>query len=196
MSTEAADTVATERSDAEIIRLARSHPELFVEIFDRHYRDIRRYLARRVGVEAADDLASETFVQALAGLHRYDTSTGNARPWLFGIATNLLRQHTKSETRGYLTLARSGRDPVHDHADEVAGRVSAQACGPALGAALAALKPRDRDVLLLCAYADFSYEQIADALNIPVGTVRSRLNRARTQVRLHLPDHDAPHQES
>ena len=135
------DEAETRPSDAEIIVLSRDHPEMFVEIFYRHYRDIRRYLARRVGADAADDLASETFVQALTGLLRYDSSQVNARPWLFGIASNLLRQHYKRETREYRTLARTGHDSVADHAESVATRVSAQACASALAAALAALNP-------------------------------------------------------
>jgi RNA polymerase sigma factor (sigma-70 family) len=170
-------------SDADAIRDARSSPAAFLPVFDRHYRRIHRYASRRLGRSLADDIASETFARALAGIGRYDLTQPDAGPWLFGIATHLIAAHRRAEVRAYKALAATGADPVMDEGDAVVLRVVAQAQAPALGAALAALKPRDRDVLLLFALADLSYEQIGAALNIPVGTVRSRLNRARTQVR-------------
>lgn len=186
MDTDAA-AVRAGPDDADAIRRAREHPEAFTAVFDRHYRAVHRYLARRVGPHTADDLTSETFLRGLAAVDRYDLSYPDARPWLLGIATNLVGAHLRAEVRGYRALARTGVDPhhgpAHDHADAVAARVSAQAGGAALGRALAGLAAGDRDVLLLVAYAALTYEEVAVALAIPVGTVRSRLNRARTKVR-------------
>jgi RNA polymerase sigma-70 factor (ECF subfamily) len=107
------------------------------------------------------------------------------RPWLFGIATNVVHGHRRTEQRRYKALARTplerDADPVDT--DELADRVAARSLRSSLAAALAALKPADRDVLLLVAWGQLSYEEIATVLAIPVGTVRSRLNRARRQTR-------------
>jgi RNA polymerase sigma-70 factor (ECF subfamily) len=189
MSADAAVPTDAAGSDADAISAARSSPAAFLPVFDRHYRRIHRYASRRLGRSLADDIASETFTRALAGIGRYDLSQPDAGPWLFGIATHLIAAHRRAEVRAYRALASTGVDPVVDDGDAVVLRLAAQAQGPALGAALAALKPRDRDVLLLFALAELSYDQIAAALDIPVGTVRSRLNRARAQVRpLLLPE--------
>jgi len=153
-------------------------------IFDRHFVAIHRYLHRRVGRELAEDLAAETFAVALRRRAGHDPHRADARPWLFGIAANLLRHHRRTERRQLVAYARSGVDPVSEGGFEAADdRVDARAAGPALAWALAALKPWDREVLLLHAWADLTYQEIADALSIPVGTVRSRLARARGRVR-------------
>ena len=155
----------------------------FGAIFDRHFVEIDRYLARRVGAELADDLAAETFVIAFRSRSRYDASIGDARPWLFGIAANLARRHWRTERRRLRAYARTGVDPLADEVDEVERRIDALAAGPELAGALASLSARERDVLLLFAWADLNYAEIASALEIPVGTVRSRLSRARARVR-------------
>lgn len=145
-----------------------------------------RYLRRRIGKETAEDLAVETFVLAFRSRHAYDLQRESARPWLFGIATNLLRHHRRSEGRRLHAYARTGRDPIAgpDHRfEEAEDRAVAERAGPAVAAALAILRPQERDVLLLHAWADLTYAEIAAALAIPVGTVRSRLARARHKVR-------------
>jgi RNA polymerase sigma factor (sigma-70 family) len=195
MSADAAVPTDAVVSDADAIRAARDSPAAFLPVFDRHYRRVHRYASRRLGPSLADDIASETFTRALAGVGRYDLSQPDAGPWLLGIATHLIAAHRRSEVRAYRLLATTGVDPVQDDGDAVVHRLAAQAQGPALGAALAALKPRDRDVLLLFALAGLSYELIADALGIPVGTVRSRLNRARAQLRALLPPERFPMDE-
>lgn len=127
------------------------------------------------------------FLAAFAQRRRYDLSRDCARPWLYGIATNMIRSHRRQERRFYQALGRMPADGLWDgDEDRVAERVSASAARPALAAALAALADLDRDVLLLAALADLSYQQIAHALGIPPGTVGSRLNRARRQVRQSL----------
>lgn len=139
-----------------------------------------------MGLELADDLASETFVVAFRRRATYDRSRPDARPWLFGIATHLLRHHYRTERRKLAAYAKTGVDPVvasDPGFDAAEDRAQAKALGPALARALAPLRPGDRDALLLLAWADLSYQEIAEALGIPIGTVRSRLARARRQVR-------------
>jgi RNA polymerase sigma factor (sigma-70 family) len=172
------------QTDATVIGQSLADPERFAVIFERHFSQIRQYLARRAGTKIADDLAAEVFVVAFAERQRYDLARGCARPWLYGIATNLAGSHRRREERRYRALARSGtRLAALSDEDAIAERVSASAAGPALAAALAALDRGDRDVLLLVALADLSYAEVAESLSIPYGTVCSRLNRARRRLR-------------
>jgi RNA polymerase sigma-70 factor (ECF subfamily) len=180
--------------DASIIGDSVGRPERFAAIFDRHAPHIQRYLARRLGRQVADDLVAETFLVAFGKRGRYDRARSNARPWLYGIATNLVSQHHRDEVREYRLRSAIVPDPDPvSHDDRVATRVSAQARHRELATALSNLAPRDRDVLLLIAWEGLSYEEVAQALAIPVGTVRSRLNRARQQVRATLPKEPANH---
>ncbi|MEU4681390.1 RNA polymerase sigma factor [Micromonospora sp. NPDC023737] len=170
--------------DATIIGKSALEPEQFAPIFDRHAPHIHRYLARRLGRAAADDLVAETFLTAFRKRQQYDPQRRDARPWLYGIATNLVAQHRRDELREYrlrrvLSVERDEASP----ADQVAADVTAQALHQLLTEALAELAPGDRDVLLLIAWEELTYEEVAAALAIPVGTVRSRLNRARKKVR-------------
>lgn len=159
----------------------------FAALFDSHFAEIHRYLSRRVGPDGANELASEVFLIAFERRDRLDRAGDRARPWLFGIASNLLLHHWRSERRQLLAYARTGVDPIIlDGMQAVDARVDAQGAGPAIAAALAHLASKDREVLLLLAWADLSYEEIARALDIPIGTVRSRLSRARRQVRERL----------
>jgi RNA polymerase sigma factor (sigma-70 family) len=171
-------------SDAQIIVASRVEPLAFAAVFDRHYDAVHRYLARRVGSDLADDLAAETFTTAFDVRRRYDTAHPDARPWLFGIATNLLRHHRRGEARRLRAYARLDRPADTDGGfGGVEARLDASRAGPAIADALTHLSAGDRDVLLLFAWADLRYEEIAVALRIPVGTVRSRLHRARRRVR-------------
>ncbi|CAL9389313.1 ECF RNA polymerase sigma factor SigE [Actinosynnema sp. ALI-1.44] len=169
-------------TDAEIIERSRLQPEAFAEIFDRHAPHIQRYLARRLGREVADDLVAETFLAAFGKRERYDLGRPDARPWLYGIATNLVGRHRRDEVRRFRLREAAVPDEA-GHADRVAARVAAQALRAPLADALAGLTAEDRDVLLLVAWEELSYEEVAGALSIPVGTVRSRLHRARRKVR-------------
>ena len=170
--------------DAAIIAASRGDPERFAVIFGRYFGEIHRYIGRRVGVKTADDLAAEVFLAAFSQRRRYDVGRQCARPWLYGIATNLIGAHRRQEARYYRALARADAQPMWQaDEDRAADRLCAEAARPALAAALARLAPRDRDVLLLVALADLGYAEVADALGIPYGTVCSRLNRARRQLR-------------
>lgn len=178
--------------DADVVERSRGDPEQFAVLFDRHAGEIHRYIRRRLGREAADDLVGETFLTAFRKRQRYDTTHRDARPWLYGIATNLVGLHRRSEARKYRALLRHGFDPVTEgHADDVTSDVTAQSMRRQLADALGRLSTVDRDVLLLFAWQDLSYEQIGEALDIRVGTVRSRLNRARRKVRTALSESDS-----
>ncbi|MFD0900717.1 RNA polymerase sigma factor [Actinomadura sediminis] len=171
-------------SDARVVARSRTEPEAFAELYDRHAPAVHRYVRRRLGEQAAEDVVAETFLAAFRQRNRYDTARPDARPWLYGIAANLVGKHRRSETRKLRALARTGVDPVADTATErVDERLSASSASRRLARALAGLSAGDREVLLLAAWADLTYEQIGEALSIPVGTVRSRLHRARRKVR-------------
>lgn len=180
-------------TDAEIIRRSWRDPDGFAEIFDRHGPHIHRYLARRLGRDTADDLLAETFLAAFDKRKRYDTERLDARPWLYGFATILVSKHRRDEVREF-RIRQAVRPADHEvgHADKVAGDVTAQALRGLLADALAVLSPPDRDVLTLIAWEQLSYEEVAAALGIPVGTVRSRLNRARRKVREALGAGESP----
>ncbi|MBZ4318758.1 RNA polymerase sigma factor [Streptomyces huiliensis] len=177
-----------EDSDASVIARSLDDPEAFAALFDRHADSVHRYAARRLGTVAAEDVMAETFTTAFRLRHRYDTGQDSARPWLFGIATNLIHRHRRSEARRFKALASLPADAGHDEgpADRAVARAGAQGVRRELAAALARLSPRHRDVLLLVAWGDLGYEEAARALDIPVGTVRSRLHRARKTLRAAL----------
>ena len=118
----------------------------------------------------------------------YDLARPNASPWLYGIATNLMRKNQRMEVNRYRAFSRTGVIPEEDVANVIVEQVAADAHRRPLAAAIAGLHHRDRDVLLLIAWGDLSYEETAEVLSIPVGTVRSRLNRARRKVRDALPE--------
>lgn len=176
-----------DESDAWIIAASGAEPRLFAIIFDRHYDTVSRYLTRRAGVDQAEDLASETFTAAFDARHRYDPGHASARPWLLGIATNLLRHHARAEARRLRAYARlDDRGAVDDGLSQVDTRLDAGRAWPAVARALADLNRGDRDALLLLAWADLHYDEIAVALRIPIGTVRSRIHRARQRLRERL----------
>ncbi|MGW1209535.1 RNA polymerase sigma factor [Streptomyces sp. NPDC002499] len=179
-------TSADASSDAAVVERSWDDPDAFSELFNRYADDIHRYAARRLGTEAADDLMAETFVIAFQQRRRYDLSRPQARPWLYGIVTNLVGQHRRAEARRLKALSRvAAASPAEGEplADRVAARVSAEGSRAELAGALAQLPARHRDVLLLIAWGDLDYAEAAEALGVPVGTVRSRLHRARTKLR-------------
>jgi RNA polymerase sigma-70 factor (ECF subfamily) len=177
--------------DSELIQDSLTAPETFGQIFDRHATAIHHYLARRVGGSLADDLTAEAFLIAFRGRAKYDRAQADARPWLYGIAANLLRGHRRAESRQYRALARTGLDPATvDHGDRVTAAVAAADSVRALAGVLARLSAGEREVLTLVSQAQLSYPEVARALGIPIGTVRSRLHSARARIRKAL--HDFP----
>jgi len=143
-------------------------PGTFEAVFDAHFQAVYAFAARRVGAELAEEVAAETFARAFAARAKYDRR-GDPLPWLLGIASNLMRRHWRSEKRRLHAYARSiGPETTED-----------PLCAREAIEAVARLPRRQREVVLLHVWADLSYDQIARALDIPIGTVRSRLNRAR-----------------
>ncbi len=166
-------------------RSSRRHgrdPTRFAEIFDRHWPTIHRYCVSRAGADG-EDIAAETFRIALDSCRRFDRSRDDAGPWLFGIATNLLRHNLRSQTRRARALSRLHHHDEADLTDRGLERVEAEALGPQLAEALGRLTPVYRDALLLHVWGELSYEQIAEAMHVSLGTVRSRIHRARAFVR-------------
>jgi RNA polymerase sigma factor (sigma-70 family) len=176
-------------ADATLIERSWREPDRFTEVFDRYYAEIHGYVARRLGASRAEDVASETFLVAFDRRRRYDLAYPSARPWLYGIASNLVARHRRAEVRRYRALSRADvTHAVDSDAERVARRLDARALRGRLGAALAEVAARDREVLLLVAWAQLSLEETARALGIPAGTARSRLHRARQRMRTALED--------
>jgi RNA polymerase sigma factor (sigma-70 family) len=170
--------------DGAVFERSLSEPQVFTVIFDRYYRPVYGYLSRRVGRTVADDLAAETFTRAFERRSAYDTRAERALPWLLGIAINLLAHHRRSERRHLRALAAARQpEPSERFADATNGRIDAASARGQLVVALEQLDDYDREALLLYAWGELKYEEIAGVLEIPVGTVRSRLNRARGRLR-------------
>jgi RNA polymerase sigma factor (sigma-70 family) len=176
-----------EPDDAEVIAASVEDPERFAILFRRHGQDIARYVARRLGAEIADDIVADTFLVAFDRRASYDVRRPDARPWLYGIAGNHIRRHRRDEVRKLRALQRTGVDEVvESFADRVDARITAGVESRSLALAIAKLSPEQREVLLLVCWAELSYDQVAEAIGIPAGTVRSRMNRARTKLRVAL----------
>jgi RNA polymerase sigma factor (sigma-70 family) len=171
-------------TDAAVIRASRRDPAAFGLVFDRHWVRIHRYCVVRAG-PPGEDVAAETFRVAFDRRSGYD-GREDAAPWLYGIATNLLRTWFRTVARRERALRRSSGDIVADNLDDALERAEAQRLGPELAAVLGRLSAEERDALLLHACAELTYDQIARATGVPIGTVRSRIHRARKRVRAHL----------
>lgn len=171
-------------SDAAVIVRSFAEPDAFGVLVERYAPDLHRYVRRRIGPAAVEDVVADVLLTAFVQRRGYDADRADAAPWLFGIAANLVRRHHRKEARAFRALARSGIDPIAEpETDRVDDIVTAEDAARRTAAALARLPRRHRDVLLLVAWADLSYAQVAEALAIPVGTVRSRLSRARRAIR-------------
>jgi RNA polymerase sigma factor (sigma-70 family) len=172
-------------SDAAVIRASLDEPGRFGEIFDRHATVVFRFLVRRVGVDAAESLLGEVFRVGFEKRAAYDCERPGARPWLYGIATNLIAHHRRSEARRLRATAKmlTRHRATEDPAEAIASRLDAVDVLPRVAEALALLPDGERDALLLYAWEELGYEEIASALGVPIGTVRSRINRARQSLR-------------
>jgi len=170
--------MTSEPTDAAVIERSLQRPHAFASIFDRHFDAVHAYARRRLGSTVGEEIAAETFTLAFDRRASFDRARVDARPWLFGIAANLMRRHWRTERRrlrAYGRLdARSAEPGSSERSDLVA--------------ALDVLPAREREALLLYALADLTYDEIAAALDVPVGTVRSRLARARDRLRSQLDD--------
>ncbi|WP_436759122.1 RNA polymerase sigma factor [Streptosporangium sp. V21-05] len=174
---------AIEVDDATIIERSLNEPEAFAVLFDRHAPLLHRYVTRRLGPGEAEDVVADTFLAAFQRRGVYDRGRSDARPWLYGIASNVIGKRRRTETNLYRAYIRSGVHPAEIPGLQVEDGINTLAVNRPLARALLGLKRADRDVLLLVAWAELSYQEVADALAIPPGTVASRLNRARLQIR-------------
>jgi RNA polymerase sigma-70 factor (ECF subfamily) len=166
-----------------------SDPERFAVLVHRHAPAITRYVTRRLGADAAEDVAAETFLVAFRQRASYIGDGRDCLPWLYGIATRLCHRHWRMETRQLRLLARTGVDSVIEpFTDQVEAQVTASAVKPRLAEALSRLPKPQRDALLLQAWADLTYDQIAKATGVQLGTVQSRISRARRRLREQLAD--------
>lgn len=172
-------------TDSEIIQRSLEMPAAFAEIFDRHARVVGAFVSRRVGADVAEDLVSETFLVAFRRRGHFEFARESAKPWLFGIAVRLMRNHRAREAAHWRSVVSATVAAEVDHDGEIGAagdRVDAAAVLRRLAPALAALPTRDRETLQLYAWSDLTYEELAVALGVPVGTVRSRLNRVRRRL--------------
>ena len=175
----------SESTDSDDIAASLVDSQRFAAVVDRHFAEIFRYLARRVGRENAEDLGAETFIVAFSARNRYDPSRANALPWLYEIATNLIRRHRRTEVRmlmAYATAA-SQLDPDDDSSEGLVARLDHAASLARVASAFGDLDPDQRDALYLVAIVGLGYAEVSEALDIPVGTVHSRVARARTNLR-------------
>ncbi|MEJ3744728.1 RNA polymerase sigma factor [Actinomycetes bacterium KLBMP 9797] len=174
-------------ADAAVIQASWGDGERFAALYDAYAAQLYRYAYRRVGPDHAEDVVAETFLAAFRRRQSYDITRADARPWLFGILTRQIADRRRAERARYRALARAGADEAVDGlADQVAADVSARAARRRLADALRRLPAADRDVLLLVAWGGLTHDEIATTLDIKVGTVRSRLHRARQRVRAAL----------
>lgn len=158
-------------------------------LFDDHADAIHAYAVRRVGEHDAADVLSETFVIALQQFARFDPLLGTDRGWLFGIANNVLRHHWRTEARRLRQIdAHRPPVPIGDPLIAVDARLDARLAAAPLVDSLLAADPDERDLILMWAWEQLSYADIATAMNLPIGTVRSRLHRARKRLEPFRPE--------
>jgi RNA polymerase sigma-70 factor (ECF subfamily) len=179
-------TSEAQRTDAQIIRSSLDEAVVFGEVFERHYGLVHRFLSVRVGEHTATELAAETFAIAFRNRAKYDLQRPNADPWLIGIAVNVARQEWRGRRRLGAALARLPRERADEPQSEVPARLDALDEASRIRGALSDLSRDERDLMLLYACVGMSYAEIAEALELPIGTVRSRLHRARSKLKHRL----------
>ena len=169
-------SVIQEIEDADLIERSVEEPALFARDYERHRDRVLGYVARRVGVSAAEDLAAEAFVRAFRGRARCRCDHGTALPWLLGVANNVIADHRRLEKRRLRTIAGLVRETpeIVEHFDS--------AVAPELADALRRLPVEERDALLLVVWGELSYQEAATALDIRTGTLGSRVFRARKRL--------------
>jgi RNA polymerase sigma-70 factor (ECF subfamily) len=170
-------------SDSEVIGRSLHEPEAFGLIYDRHAATVLRFLGRRIGAEVAEGLLGELFRIAFERRKTFDASRKSALPWLYGIGSNLLLKHRRGEARWLRASARMAADREAADAHASAMALDARVLFPRVVDAIEALPDEQREALLLFAWEELSYQSLAEALELPIGTVRSRLNRARAHLR-------------
>ncbi|MGP3776179.1 RNA polymerase sigma factor [Streptomyces sp. SDT5-1] len=165
-------------------RVRAGEREAFAELYERWAAAVHQHALWLTGDRTtAEDVMSETFLTAWRVRERLHEDGGSLRPWLLGIATHKAENARRGLRRRVAFLARQRRSPVvEDFAAEVAGRVDDARRLAAVQSALDRLRRPEREVLTLCVWSGLDYRQAAEALGVPVGTVRSRLSRARAKL--------------
>jgi len=171
--------------DGSDICASRRDPSRFATVFDRHVDAVHGFLARRSGRQSADDLLGEVFCVAFERRATFDVTRDDARPWLYGIAFNLLRHTWRSAERRDHALARAMNEAATatDAGTSPEERAVTGERLDRLVTALLELPEVDRETLLLHAWEHLRYDDVAAVLDVPVGTVRSRISRARARLR-------------
>lgn len=178
-------------SDSSVIRRSLTDPRAFETIFDRHFDAVHRFAVGRVGVQEAADVAAETFARAFGRRHRFRQDRPSALPWLFGIAVNVSRERIRRVDRGTRATSRAAAsaDRVTEPFETaLAERIDAERMRPELLAGLRSLRDDEYALLMLASETDLTYGQMAEMLGIPIGTVRSRLSRARGRLKTLVED--------
>jgi RNA polymerase sigma-70 factor (ECF subfamily) len=175
-------------------RIRAGDHEAFGELFDAYARTVYNHAYQLTGDWAqAEDVVSLTFLDAWRLREKPDEEGGSLRPWLLGIATNVTRNTRRAARRHAAAVARLPLDEAtRDFADEVAERLDDAARLALVQAALARLRRAEREVLALCVWSGLDYAAAAEALGVPVGTIRSRLSRARTKLAKQMKNTELP----
>ena len=167
-------------------RLRAGDPNAYGELFDAYSRAVYNHAFRLTGDwSAAEDVMALTFLEAWRLRERIDAEGGSLRPWLLGVATNTARNLNRSARRRRQLLASLPRPEAvqADFADDADARMDDARRLAAVHTALRGLRRTEREVLALCVWSELGYAEAAEALGLPVGTVRSRLSRARAKLR-------------
>jgi RNA polymerase sigma factor (sigma-70 family) len=165
-------------------RAAAGETDAFGLLFERHVRTVYNYCFRRTGDwSQAEELTAVVFLEAWRRRREIRLERDDALPWLLGVATNLVRNLRRTHRRYRSAIERLPRERVADFAIDIDERLDDERQMRAVLRALGKLPRGDQDVLALCVWEGLSYEAAALALDIPVGTVRSRLSRARARLR-------------
>jgi RNA polymerase sigma-70 factor (ECF subfamily) len=160
-------------------RARRGDAEAFSLLFARCQGPIYRYAAHMCGREAADDVVQETFLAVLRGTGRYDAARGGALGYLFGIARHVVLQRLGSRWTAADPLEHDRAATIECDEPTALERLTRSEAIDAVRCAIAALPPAYREAIVLCELQEMSYEDAAAIAQCPVGTIRSRLHRAR-----------------
>ncbi|XAS67531.1 RNA polymerase sigma factor [Micrococcaceae bacterium Sec5.7] len=176
--------------DAELWeRCVNGDPDALGTLFERHSDAVFRYCLSRTGSwHDAEELVSVTFLEAWRQRKGLTLQRDSLLPWLLGVATNAAKNKARSVRRHEQFLGRLPHSPAApDHATAADERMDVERQVKDLLDGAAGLSAGERDVLLMCVMNGYSYEDTATALGIPIGTVRSRVNRAKKKLRAAAP---------
>jgi RNA polymerase sigma factor (sigma-70 family) len=172
-------------NDAEILGRSVDEPGEFAAIYNRHVGSILRYARRRLGETAGEDVATEVFVRAFKHRASFASQHPTALPWLYWLAGQVIGDHARAERRRLRLLSRLAETAAPASTDSAGVKPG---LGPEVVRGLRRLTEADRETLLLVVWGELTYEEAAAAVGVPVGTVRSRISRARRQLRQDIPE--------